>query len=76
MRPEELTVAQVAEKFDVSANVVYYWIERGVLLARRRNRGSAFWIALDRETERRLLQWANKSTRIQKSRSQQSQRLL
>ena len=29
-RPEELTVAQVAEKFDVSPGVVYYWVERGV----------------------------------------------
>ena len=75
-RPEELTVAQVAEKFDVSPGVVYYWIERGVVLARRRNRGSALWIALDLETERRLRQWAEKSTRIQKSRRQQSQRLL
>ncbi|MGA2501721.1 MAG: helix-turn-helix domain-containing protein [Tepidisphaeraceae bacterium] len=35
-RPEELTVAQVAEKFDVSSHVVYYWIERGGLPARRR----------------------------------------
>jgi len=73
-RPEELTVAQVAEKFDISPGVVYYWIERGVASARRRNRGSALWITLDLETERRLRQWAEQSTRIQKSRSQQSQR--
>jgi DNA invertase Pin-like site-specific DNA recombinase len=75
-RPEELTVAQVAEKLDVSPGVVYYWIERGVVLARRRNRGSALWITLDPETECRLQRWAEKSTRIQKSRSQQSQRSL
>ena len=75
-RPEERTVAQVAEKFDVSPGVVYYWIERGVLPARRRNRGSALWITLDPETERRLRQWAEESTRIQKSRSRQSQRSL
>jgi DNA invertase Pin-like site-specific DNA recombinase len=75
-RPEELTVAQVAEKFDVGPGVVYYWVERGVLPARRRNRGSALWITFDLETERRLQRWAEKSTRIQKSRSQQSQRLL
>ena len=65
-----------AEKFDVSPGVVYYWIERGMLSARRRNRGSALWITLDLETERRLRQWAETSTRIEKSRSQQSQRSL
>ena len=27
--PEELTVQQVAERFGVSPNVVYYWIDRG-----------------------------------------------
>jgi hypothetical protein len=75
-RPEELTVGQVAEQFDVSPNVVYYWIERAVLPARRRNQGSALWITLDPETERRLRQWAEESTRIQKSRSHQSQRSL
>ncbi|MFA6290072.1 MAG: recombinase family protein [Opitutaceae bacterium] len=75
-RPEELTVTQVAEKFDVSPNVVYYWIQRGILVARRRNGGSALWVTLDPETERRLWQWAEESTRIQKSRSRQSQRSL
>jgi len=31
VRPEELTVQQVAERFRVSPNVVYYWIDRGVI---------------------------------------------
>ena len=75
-RPEELTVAQVAEKFDVSSHVVYYWIERGILSARRRNHGSALWITLDPNTERHLQQWVEKSVRIQKRRRQQSQRSL
>src|SRR6187401_1392436 len=35
VRAEELTVHQVAEHFGVSANVVYYWIDRGVIQARR-----------------------------------------
>jgi hypothetical protein len=72
-RPDELTVAQVAEKFDVSPGVVYYWVERGVVSARRLNRGSALWITLDSETERRLRQRAENSPRIRRSRSQQSQ---
>jgi DNA invertase Pin-like site-specific DNA recombinase len=71
-RPEELTVAQVAEKFDVSPGVIYYWVERGAVMARRRNQGSALWITLDLETERRLQQWAANSTRIRKRHSQQS----
>ena len=75
-RPEELTVAQVAEKFDVSSHVVYYWIERGVLRTRRRNHGSALLITLDAKTERHLQHWAETSVRIQKSRSQQSQHSL
>jgi hypothetical protein len=75
-RPEELTVAQVAEKFTVSPGVVYYWIRHEMLPARRRNGGSALWITLAPKTERRLRQWAEKSVRIQKSRSQQSQRSL
>jgi hypothetical protein len=73
-RPDELTVAQAAEKFDVSPGVVYYWIKRGVVSARRRNQGSPLWITLDLKTERRLRQWAEESTRIRKSRSYHSQR--
>jgi AcrR family transcriptional regulator len=35
-RPDELTVAEVAAKLSVSHGVVYYyWIERGILPARR-----------------------------------------
>jgi hypothetical protein len=36
VQPEELTVQQVAQRFGVSPNVVYYWIERGVIQARPR----------------------------------------
>jgi hypothetical protein len=43
-RPEELTVQQVGERFRVSPNVVYYWIDRGVIRARRINAGSPYWI--------------------------------
>jgi len=75
-QPQELTVAQVAEKFTVSPGVVYYWIRHEMLLARRRNGGSALWITLAPETECRLRQWAENSVRIRKSRSQQSQRSL
>ena len=74
--PDELTVTEVANKFDVSPGVVYYWIKHRILPARRRNQGSPLWVTLNPETEHRLRQWANLSIRIQKSRGKQSQRLL
>ena len=75
-RPGELTVAEVANKFDVSSGVVYYWIKHGMLLARRRNQGSPLWVTFDLETEHELLQRTDQSIQIPKSRSQQSQRVL
>ena len=39
VRPEELTVQQVAERFRVSPNVVYYWIERNIVQAQIEARG-------------------------------------
>lgn len=75
-RPGELTVAEVASKFNVGSGVVYYWIKHGMLLARRRNQDSPLWVTLDLKTERKLRQRADRSLRIQKSRSNHSQRLL
>lgn len=63
-RPEELTVKQVAEKFAVSRGVVYYWIERGVIEARRRNNGAPYWITLSTESEEKLHAWVENSSRI------------
>src|ERR1019366_6178601 len=40
-KPEELTVAQVAAKFRVSHNVVYYWIRNDHLRARRSRPGGS-----------------------------------
>jgi hypothetical protein len=65
VRPEELTVQQVAERFRVSPNVVYYWIDRGVIQARRLNAGSPYWITLDETDERKLRDWVRDSCRIQ-----------
>jgi hypothetical protein len=70
-RPEELTVRQLADKFEVSPGVVYYWIERKVIQARRLNRGSPYWVTLDAETEDTLRDWISNSTRIQRHRNQQ-----
>jgi DNA invertase Pin-like site-specific DNA recombinase len=65
VRPEELTVQQVAERFSVSPNVVYYWIDRGVIQARRLNAGSPYWITLNETDEQKLRDWVRNSCRIQ-----------
>jgi hypothetical protein len=65
VRPEELTVQQVAERFRVSPNVVYYWIDRGVVQARRLNAGSPYWITLNEADELKLRDWVCNSCRIQ-----------
>jgi DNA invertase Pin-like site-specific DNA recombinase len=65
VRPEELTVQQVAERFRVSPNVIYYWIDRGVIQARRLNAGSPYWITLNETDEQKLRDWVRNSCRIQ-----------
>jgi Recombinase/Recombinase zinc beta ribbon domain len=64
VRPEELTVPQVAERFRVSPSVVYYWIDRGVIQARRLNAGSPYWITLSETDEQKLQDWVRNSCRI------------
>ena len=68
-RDEELTVQQVAERFGVSTNVVYYWIERGVLQARRVTAGASYWITIDPDKEAELQVWVESSSRIRKART-------
>lgn len=63
-RPGERSVRQVADELGVSRSVVYYWIGRGVLRARRRNNGSPYWIALDDDTKEALRTWVRNSSRI------------
>ena len=53
-RSNELTVKEIADKFGVSRNVVYYWIERGFLQARKIRKGYPFWITLDPMKEKEL----------------------
>ena len=63
-RPEEFTVKEMAEKFAVKPNVVYYWIQRRVITARRINRGSPYWITVDTQKEKELSEWVCNSGRI------------
>jgi hypothetical protein len=64
--PGELTVNQIAEKFGVSLHVVYYWIERKVISARKLNCSTRYYITLDQEKETELNQWVAESERIPK----------
>lgn len=61
---DELTVRQVADRFAVSVGVVYYWIKRGHLPARRIEPGLPYWITLDAEKEAELRAWVAESTRL------------
>jgi DNA invertase Pin-like site-specific DNA recombinase len=62
--PEELTVQQVAERFGVNPNVVYYWIEHGVIQARRLTSGSPYWITVSETDEQKLWDWVRNSRKI------------
>ncbi len=64
MRPDEMTVSQMMEKLGISRHVVYYWIERNVVKARRLNRRSPYWITVDQKKEQELRGWVRNSSRI------------
>jgi DNA invertase Pin-like site-specific DNA recombinase len=63
-KPDELTVKDVATRFGVSHNVVYYWIERKIIAARRLNNGSPYWITIDQRKSDELEKWVRESSRI------------
>ena len=63
-RPGERSVRQVADELGVSRSVVYYWIDRGVIAARRRNHGSPYWITFDDDTKEALRTWVRNSSRL------------
>jgi Recombinase zinc beta ribbon domain/Recombinase len=69
--PEELTVNQVAQRFGVSENVVYYWIQHALVQARKLNAGSPYWITLCETDEQRLRDRVRNSSRIHTASSMQ-----
>lgn len=64
-RPEELTVRQVADRFAVSAHVVYYWIGRGLIDARQLDGRGPWWITLNAAKEQQLRDWVRNSRHLQ-----------
>ena len=70
-KDNELTVKEVSKEFKVSAHVVYYWIERGILKTRRLDgKTSPHWITIDSGKEKELFQWIEASSRIGKQQLQ------
>jgi DNA invertase Pin-like site-specific DNA recombinase len=64
--PDELTVKEVAKRFGVSTHVVYYWLERGMLTARRLHANGTLWITLSREKIAELGERVKTSVKLQK----------
>jgi transposase len=62
--PHEISVQETADRFGVSIYVVYYWIERGLIEARKRNNGSPYWITISPQKEKELSDWVRCSVRI------------
>ena len=60
--PEEFSINQVAEKFNVSHYVVRYWFERKMINGRRV--GSKIWLSLDPEKEAKLKNKVKNSIKI------------
>ncbi len=65
-RPDEYSVNQVAEKFNVSHHVVRYWIERNMV--NFRHIGTRLWIAMDSDKEQELHRTVKSSTKIANAR--------
>jgi DNA invertase Pin-like site-specific DNA recombinase len=64
-RPDELTVQQLASRLQVSTNVVYYWVDRRVVEARKIDGRGAWWITLDAARENELRDWVRTSGHLQ-----------
>ena len=64
---DKMTVNELAEKLQISTNVVYYWIERGIIVGQRINRGSRYLFTLDAQQENILRERIQNSSKIQKS---------
>jgi hypothetical protein len=63
--PSEQTVKEVSRQFGVSPDVVYYWIAKRIVTARRLNHGSPYWITITPQKKRELEKWVRESNRIQ-----------
>ena len=70
-QPGELTVGQLSQKLGVSQHVVYYWLRKGMVQARRFEPKNQMWIALTPQKEQELQAWVAASRRIARSKHDQ-----
>jgi DNA invertase Pin-like site-specific DNA recombinase len=64
--PAGLTVRQLTEKFAVSIHVIYYWLGKGLITARRLRPSGPMWITMTNQQEQDLRAWVTHSKRIAK----------
>lgn len=64
-RSDELTVNEMMARFGISRDVVYYWIERGVVDARQRKQGTPYLITISGAKEQELTDKVKNSSRIE-----------
>jgi DNA invertase Pin-like site-specific DNA recombinase len=65
-RPGELSVQELSDRLGVRPRVVYYWLARSRLQARRQNEGSPYWITLQPGQEKELRSYVRNSMRIRR----------
>jgi len=65
-RTDELTVQQLADRLGISTHMVYYWIERQVVQARKLDGRGPWWITLNRAKEQQLRRWVRTSGHLQR----------
>ncbi len=53
-QPDEFTIREISDKFGVTHHIVYYWIERRYVKARKIKKGSPWFITLNSEKEKEL----------------------
>jgi hypothetical protein len=70
-QPDEVTVRQLSQKFAVSQHVVYYWLNSGLVTARRAQPNGRMWITLTAQQEQELQERVANSKRIAKSKNRQ-----
>lgn len=68
----ELTVKDVATRFNVSTTVVYYWLETGKLQGSKKGPGWPWRITIDVSTENDLRSYVETSTKIGKAKRTKS----
>jgi hypothetical protein len=63
-RPEEFTVKELAQHFQIGIGVVHNWIQGGHIPTRRLTKTAPYWLTISPEKEMELKAWITSSDRI------------